>query len=181
MDKREKMPLGTRLLRSIARRLPESLRQVAAKYYFYRQIRAGNFKSVEVEWERLGEWIGSGDCCIDVGANVGRYTLKMSDLVGQQGHVIAFEPLTRSFDLLTHFVKKSGRRNVTLLNAAATSTCSFIDITPHVSSPKGDYIFDTNTGTQILTAANDRTTEGKLGLSIDALNSPSSPASEDRC
>lgn len=36
--------------------------------------------------------VRSGDCVWDVGANVGYYTAKLSDLVGETGLVYAFEP-----------------------------------------------------------------------------------------
>lgn len=164
--------LGMQVARAIVRRLPDSARHFASKWYFFRQVSTGNFRSAEIEWERLGEWLADGDVCIDVGANVGRYTLRMSSLVGPKGHVVAFEPLTRSFDLLTHLVGKSACRNVTLLNAAATATGCVIDIMADASPSSAAYVFDTNTRTRIAPAGGAQTTESKLGLSIDSLALP---------
>lgn len=164
--------LGMHMARAVVSRLPGSARHFASKWYFFRQVSRGQFRSAEVEWERLGEWLSAGDVCIDVGANVGRYTLKMSGLVGAAGHVIAFEPLTRSFDVLTHLVGKSACRNVTLLNAAATADGRVIDIMADASPASAAYVFDTNTRTRIAPTDDGQATESKLGLSIDSLALP---------
>lgn len=54
----------------------------------------------------IARHIKPGMCCADIGAQQGYYTLMMADLVGEQGHVLAFEPqewavmcLERSLDL----------------------------------------------------------------------------------
>lgn len=57
-----------------------------------------------------------GDVVWDIGANVGRYTVEFSDLVGPQGHVVAFEPAPATFRYLSEAV--DGRLNVTILNIA---------------------------------------------------------------
>lgn len=162
----------SKIVGACIRALPPRLQRRAAKRYFFRQIENRRFDSSEVEWQRLAEWLSPGDWCIDVGANVGRYTLRMSDLVGSTGHVIAFEPLTSSFDLLTHFVTTGGYQNVTLLNAAATNLPSLIGITADFSATPEPCLFHTNTGTRI-TAATAETGERKLGLTIDSLMLPS--------
>jgi FkbM family methyltransferase len=164
-------PLTPRILRACVGRLPERLQRAASKHYFFGQIKKHRFVSAEVEWSRLADWLRPGDRCIDVGANVGRYTLRMSELVGPSGHVIAFEPLTRSFDLLTHFVEKGRYGNITLLNAAATDRSGLVAITPDFNQPKIPYIFHTNTATSI-SKPSDGTSEHKLGLRIDALGLP---------
>jgi FkbM family methyltransferase len=161
--------LGARLIRSVVKTLPERAQRAAAKRYFFGQIKAGAFRSDEDEWASLPDWLEAGDWCIDVGANIGRYSLRMSELVGPTGQVIAFEPLTKAFELLTHFVEKGKYKNITLLNAAATEKPSLIGITPQ-NSPI-PFVFDTNTGTSV-SAPDAGAGETKLGLSLDALNLP---------
>jgi FkbM family methyltransferase len=46
------------------------------------------------------ENISSGDVVIDVGANIGDYTLIASRKVGTSGNVLAFEPLSETFSIL---------------------------------------------------------------------------------
>lgn len=62
----------------------------------------------------LGEWIKQGDLAIDVGTNIGYYTLLFARQVGSSGRVIAFEPDPHSHDILLGNVAKNGYSNVEL-------------------------------------------------------------------
>jgi len=55
---------------------------------------------------------------LDIGANIGLYTLQFAKLVGPSGSVIAFEPGRKSFDLLTRNIQENGYVNVRLEKAA---------------------------------------------------------------
>lgn len=59
-----------------------------------------------------------GDTVVDVGANIGYYTLQLARLVGPAGRVFAFEPEPRNFDLLRRNIWENGYNNVTLVHAA---------------------------------------------------------------
>ena len=48
------------------------------------------------------ERIEIGDTVWDVGANVGHYTKKFAEAVGEEGNVQAFEPVPNTFDILLH-------------------------------------------------------------------------------
>jgi len=61
-----------------------------------------------------------GDVCLDVGANVGFYTLLSSALVGESGKVYSFEPTPRTFGILTANTAK--KNNVTRINVALMET-----------------------------------------------------------
>jgi len=55
------------------------------------------------EWAEtalLPNFVKRGSVAIDVGANIGYYSLLLSRLVGPKGHVYAFEPLPANFDRL---------------------------------------------------------------------------------
>lgn len=58
--------------------------------------------------------IQSGDIVLEVGANVGNYTMLFSRLAGRNGQVHAFEPVSANFNELTSRLKSSGGSNVTL-------------------------------------------------------------------
>jgi FkbM family methyltransferase len=62
--------------------------------------------------------ISPGDTVVDVGANVGQYSVLFSRLVGPQGRVIAFEPVPRTHDVLRSVVAGPGLANVELVRAA---------------------------------------------------------------
>lgn len=56
----------------------------------------------------------------DVGANAGFYTLAFSRLVGEGGHVWAFEPLEENLRHLRQHVALNGLANVTVVQAAVS-------------------------------------------------------------
>lgn len=67
-----------------------------------------------------------GDTFVDVGANVGYFTLLAATLVGPQGNVIAFEPNPDNCRLLHHSLAQNGLNNVRLYeNAVAEATQRF--------------------------------------------------------
>ena len=60
--------------------------------------------------------VGPGDTFFDVGANDGYFTLLAARLVGDEGHVHAFEPSPNGYGRLAPFV--AGRKNITLKQEA---------------------------------------------------------------
>ena len=117
-----------KIIKHFIKIFPNSFQTQLSKYYFYNQIKSQKFRSAEIEWDYLSNYINPGDTCIDVGANIGRYTLKMSKLVGNNGLVISFEPLTSAFEMLTYFVNKGKYKNICLLNIEASESISIIDV-----------------------------------------------------
>lgn len=76
----------------------------------------GSFEHFETELT-LKE-VKAGDVVVDVGANIGYYTLLFARLVGPQGHVFAFEPDPHNFELLRRNVLQNNYQNVTLVPCA---------------------------------------------------------------
>jgi FkbM family methyltransferase len=66
----------------------------------------------------IRDHIQRGMHVVDIGANVGDYTLWFSHLVGSEGHVYAFEPSPHAFRLLIRNVADNRASNVTALNQA---------------------------------------------------------------
>lgn len=149
--------------------LPQKLRKIVSKYYFLNQIKKNSFKSAEVEWENLNTWVKEGDFVIDIGANIGRYTLKLSNLVGEKGRVLSFEPLKYAFEYLTYFQSKGYfSNNVILLNIAASDKNGLV---PFLANPgPGNYLFETFTQSKITDSKIENSSEKILALSIDTLN-----------
>ncbi len=95
----------------------------------YLQIRKGTFRYSEPEFYKLNCLCKPGNWVIDVGANVGHYTRRISELVGQKGRVISFEPVPETFALLVANLKSLEFQYVTLINSAASATtqvCSMV-------------------------------------------------------
>ena len=64
--------------------------------------------------------INKGDVVLDVGANVGYFTLIFARLVGPNGKVYAFEPDPDNFALLKKNVEMNGYKNVVLVQNAVS-------------------------------------------------------------
>lgn len=108
------------LLKQIAARLPIRWQTELKRIYFGRQIRKGIFATDEPEYKILLQFIKPGDWVIDIGANVGHYTKRFSELVGARGRVLAFEPVPTTFSLLSANVDLFAYPNVTLINSAVS-------------------------------------------------------------
>lgn len=130
---------------TVRRRVPGTLYRVrfpAAQYLGWISVRG--MKHEENIAQHFRDHIHPGDTVVDVGANVGRYTLLASDLVGPSGHVHAFEPDPQSMYYLlstVHRNRLTGR--VTLWNEAASDRTAnaelFLDLkTARTTSLKAD-------------------------------------------
>jgi FkbM family methyltransferase len=63
-----------------------------------------------------------GDRCVDVGANIGVHTVRLAQLAGRNGRVIAIEPDPDLVRRARRNVLVNGLDNVTLVNAAASQS-----------------------------------------------------------
>jgi FkbM family methyltransferase len=71
--------------------------------------------------ELIKKEIKKGDIVLDIGANIGYYTLIFAKLVGEEGKVYAFEPDPANFALLKKNVKINGYQNVILVDKAVSN------------------------------------------------------------
>ncbi len=65
--------------------------------------------------------VKNGDVVLDLGANIGYYTLILADAVGDTGKVFAFEPDPSNFSLLKKNVEINGYKNVILARKAVSN------------------------------------------------------------
>jgi FkbM family methyltransferase len=79
-----------------------------------RSIALGEYKRDAVDF--FEEALETGDVVVDVGANVGYYTLVASKNVGPSGQVYAFEPLTKNFNRLIENLGRNDADNVVTFN-----------------------------------------------------------------
>jgi FkbM family methyltransferase len=80
----------------------------------------GAYERAEIALFR--EVVKEGMTVLDIGANIGYYTLVASALVGEAGRVVSFEPEQTNFFLLQKTVELNNRANVSLVCAAASDT-----------------------------------------------------------
>jgi FkbM family methyltransferase len=62
-----------------------------------------------------------GDVIVDIGANIGYYTILLADKVGKKGKVYAFEPDLTSFEILEKNIKANKLENIVAINVAIGS------------------------------------------------------------
>jgi FkbM family methyltransferase len=79
------------------------------------------------EWHELiflGRMLSAGDCFIDVGANIGLWTLSAASAVGANGRVFSFEPNPSTFAKLERNVARNDMQKRTSLYPCAVSAKS---------------------------------------------------------
>lgn len=72
------------------------------------------------ESKLLKTLVSEGMTVIDIGANIGFYTLQLAALAGRNGHVYAFEPDTDNFRLLKRNLAVNSMTNVTPVSKAVS-------------------------------------------------------------
>ena len=64
--------------------------------------------------QEMLRWLKPGVVLVDIGANIGYYTLLAATHLGDTGKIIAFEPSEESCDLLKMSIEKNGFKNVAI-------------------------------------------------------------------
>src|ERR1700684_2561400 len=109
------------MFRILASKFPYALQEELRRFRFLFRAQNGNFSPNEPEADILARFISVGDWFIDVGANVGQYTLLLSRLVGPTGRVVAFEPMTTTAATLASVsARYAAWQNISVLNLAAS-------------------------------------------------------------
>lgn len=72
--------------------------------------------------------VAPGSVCVDVGANIGYYTLLMAQRAGAQGRVYAFEPVPSIYMLLEKNIRANGYGNVRAFPTALSSGEGSVDL-----------------------------------------------------
>ena len=114
------------LFKRIIALTPDRFQEELKRIYFRRQIRNGKFVTDELEFSEIHNFVNEGDWAIDVGANIGHYTIKLSELLGAKGRVIAFEPIPVTFAHLAENTLHSKYKNITLINAAVSEKTEMV-------------------------------------------------------
>jgi FkbM family methyltransferase len=92
--------------------------ELSAKQFVSRQIYwFGIFEPVEATFFK--SLIQPGMTVIDVGGNIGQYTLLSAKRIGSSGRVHTFEPATENFSILKRNVERNGFSDRVILNKAA--------------------------------------------------------------
>jgi FkbM family methyltransferase len=104
------------------------------------------YLSVHKDWENvetklIEESVKKGGIVLDIGANIGFYTLVMARLVGEKGRVYAFEADPTNFEILKKNVEVNGYQNVTLVNRAVLDKRGKIKLYVDKGNTAGNSLF----------------------------------------
>jgi FkbM family methyltransferase len=137
------------LIKRMLSYLPLRHQQAVKRRVYRRQITRDTFEAPEWEFTQLERWINPGDWVIDVGANIGHYTKRMSDMVGSSGRVFAIEPVADTFEILAANASCFAHRNVSLLNVAASHESGVLHVdVPRASNGLNNYFLASISETQ---------------------------------
>jgi FkbM family methyltransferase len=85
----------------------------------------------------LKNLIRPGDYCIDIGAHLGYFTMEMSRLCGNNGHVYAIEPMSKFFNTLRGMLGNKKLENITLYQYAMGADSEYVEMgIPRVNNVK---------------------------------------------
>lgn len=107
-------------LRQLAQHLPDSCRVWIKKRHFTHKIAQLQI-SEEADLTPLKRFVQDGSVVFDIGANTGAYTRFLTDWVGRNGAVHAFEPVPETFAVLSAVSANLGWSNVILQHFAVSN------------------------------------------------------------
>jgi FkbM family methyltransferase len=79
------------------------------------------------ETETIKSIVRPGMCILEVGANVGYYTILMGKLIGGSGKIYAYEPYPPSFDILIRNIKLNNLTDIVEANNLAVSSKNSVE------------------------------------------------------
>ena len=98
---------------------------------------------------KIRYYINAGDLVFDIGGNIGQYALLFSELVGENGKVISFEPDFKSFSYLQFNSNINKCSNLTCLNVGVGAVDDYLKFYRDVQTGgrKGSFIEKFTDGT----------------------------------
>lgn len=134
---------------------PVAVRHGKFKFYFNND---GDYEEIlyHAHWEKyffeeknkIKKFVSNGDVVVDVGANIGLFSLILSDLVGEQGQVYSFEPIPLLKKKLVNNINLNRIKNVKTFESGIGDKESEIEIflnpeqsglSSAVAKPSGNY------------------------------------------
>jgi len=86
----------------------------------------GSYETLETEFVK--QEVKKGDVVVDIGANIGYYSLILAKIVCNTGKVFAFEPAPDNYSILKKNVEINNYKNVVLENFAISDTNGEIEL-----------------------------------------------------
>lgn len=105
--------------------MPESALMPLKKAYYGRLFRKSDSLQ-DPDLLAMSQLVRPGDFVVDVGANIGVYTRRLSQLAGSPGKVVSIEPVPSTFSILQNNVRHLRLNNVRCLNLAVSDHAGFV-------------------------------------------------------
>jgi len=112
---------------AVIKLLPQAILNRLKKFHYLRKVRHVS-PSDEPDLEIVKALVRDGDHVIDLGANIGVYTVFLSRLVTASGRVYSFEPMPATFGFLEFNVRTLRLRNVILRQVAITDHACTVEM-----------------------------------------------------
>lgn len=134
----------------LKRNLPKTFVNKIKKIRYAKKTKYIDVNS-EKEFQVIKELVNSGDKVIDIGAALGLYTKYLSDLVGHDGRVYSFEPISSTFEILEYIVNTRKMSNVVLMNCAVSNIIGKVtmEIPPYEDNEENFYEAKIINGTKL--------------------------------
>jgi len=104
----------------------------------------GSFEAFESDLIRA--LLGSGDCAVDVGANIGVHTIAMSKACGPTGRILAIEPDPSNRRLLRRNLRTNRCDNVEIIAAAASAVTGSLLLFKSLNNMGDHRVYDSGEG-----------------------------------
>jgi FkbM family methyltransferase len=140
-----------------------------------RQVKfTGAYNDEMLETYVMRENLKLGYTVVDIGANLGFYSMLAASLVGRTGRVFSFEPFVHNVDLIKTSAKENGFDNVTVVNSAVSDRAgrAKLYLSPYYSSEHSLFDYHYSTGSNSTENTVDITTttiDGYLENEVDDL------------
>jgi FkbM family methyltransferase len=81
----------------------------------------------QTEMSFIKAFLKEGDIFIDIGSNIGMFSLTASDLVGSKGKILAFEPTPSTYERLLENIRINGYTNINAFNLGLSNKNGILD------------------------------------------------------
>lgn len=142
-----------------------------------RQVKhTGSYSDEKLETQIIADSLKGGQTFVDIGANLGFYSMLAASIVGKDGRVLSFEPFERNVELIRASARESCFGNVTVVNAAVSDRegTARLHLSPFYSSEHSLFDYHYSTGANstrqtvdVRTVTVDRYLESTGSLKVD--------------
>jgi len=96
------------------------------------------------ELAMVRRFVGLGDRAIDIGANIGIYTVVLASLVGPSGHVLAVEAASANISVLQRSIALNDFDNVTVVHTAVSNREGTVKFGLHSDPGRSSLVAETD-------------------------------------